>query len=111
MYQLFGIPNCDTVKKCKKLLEDKGLDYELVNFKKTPPTEKDINRWKKFLGDLPVNKRGTTFRKIKEEFESASEKEQVKILVENSSAIKRPALEKDGKTLAIGLDKEVYESL
>jgi len=110
MNKLFGIPNCDSVKKVKTLLSEKGIEYDFINFKKTAPTKKDIQRWKKSLGELPVNKRGTTFRKFKEEFEAGSEGQKVELLIENSSAITRPILETDDKVIAIGLKafKELY---
>jgi arsenate reductase len=63
MYRLFGIPNCDTVKKVRLSLEKRNIDYEFVDFKKTPPTVADLARWKQHLGEWPVNKKGLTFKK------------------------------------------------
>lgn len=110
MNKLYGIPNCDSVKKVRNLLEDHQVDYEFINFKKEPPKKQDIKRWKAFHGELPVNKRGTTFRKIKEEFEEGSLDEQTELLIENSSALIRPILEADGKVTAIGFKaiQELY---
>jgi len=109
MYSLFGIPNCDTVKKVKKYLDNKGVEYNFVNFKNNSPTNKDIKRWGDYLGELPVNKRGTTYRKIKDQFEAVSKAQQSKILTENSSAIKRPILEKSGKVISIGFDEKALQ--
>lgn len=109
--RLYGIPNCDTVKKAKNFLESAGVKYEFVDFKKVPPTLKLIKEWEKSLGDLPVNKRGTTFRKIKDKFEEASLDNKRKILVENSSAIKRPVLEVDGAAIEIGFQKNNWQNL
>ncbi|ATH06983.1 arsenate reductase [Halobacteriovorax marinus] len=111
MIKMYGIPNCDTVKKAKKFLEEGGVEFSFVDFKKTAPTEKDIKNWKKSFGEWPINKRGTTYRKLKDEFESASDAEVVKLICDNSSVIKRPILEQDGKTLCLGFDKEVFGSL
>ncbi len=112
MYKLYGIPNCDTVKKAKTYLDEKGIDYDFINFKKTPPTKKDITKWKKFMGELPVNKRGTTFRKLKEEFEGGSAASKVELLISNSSAIKRPILELGEEVLGVGFDASQWsESL
>lgn len=105
MYTLYGIANCDTVKKTKKYLDEKGVDYDFVNFKKTAPTAKNIKLWQDYLGDMPVNKRGTTFRKIKDDFEKSSQSNKVKLLIENSSAIKRPILEKNKSVMAVGFDE------
>jgi Spx/MgsR family transcriptional regulator len=107
--KLFGIPNCDTVKKVRNYLEKKGLAYEFVDFKKQPPQESDLRRWKSYLKTWPVNIKGPTYRKIREQFESASEPEKMKILMQNTSAIKRPILEKDGAVAAVGFDPEYYD--
>jgi Spx/MgsR family transcriptional regulator len=111
MIKMYGIPNCDTVKKAKKALEAKGVEFEFVDFKKVSPTKKNITDWKKFMGEWPINKRGTTFRKLKEDFEAASDAQTVNLIIENSSVIKRPVVEKNGKVLCMGLDKEVFEKL
>ena len=109
--KLYGIPNCDTVKKAKKYLDNNGVDYEFINFKKEAPTKALVKRWTQDLGELPVNKRGTTFRKIKEEFEGATQAGQINVLVENSSAIKRPILEKADKVLAIGFKEADWSDI
>lgn len=110
-YKMYGIPNCDTVKKARVALEKKKIDYDFVDFKKTPPTAEDLKRWEKVFGELPANKRGPTFRKIKEEFESASHHEQVNLLLKNSSAIKRPILESNSKIVCFGFDEDIYKKL
>ena len=107
-HKLFGIPNCDTVKKVRSCLDEKKVDYDFIDFKKQPPTAKDIRRWKSFMNMWPVNTKGPTFRKIKDEFEAASDAEKVELLIENSSAIKRPILEKDGAVEAVGLDMDFW---
>lgn len=111
MLRIYGIKNCDNVKKALKILSEKSIDYELIDFKKTPPTKKLLKEWKKFLGDLPVNKRGTTYRKIKESYENASLEEQILILIENPSAIMRPIFEKSNLVIAIKPKSEFYSSL
>ncbi len=105
MLKMYGIPNCDTVKKVRQLMESKGLIYEFVDFKKTPPTAADIARWQKVFGDWPLNKKGPTFRKNAEAFEKLSETKIPAFIIANSSMIKRPILEKDGVVLAIGFDE------
>ena len=107
-YRLFGIPNCDTVKKARTYLEKKKMAYDFVDFKKQSPTETDIQRWKSFMKSWPVNTKGPTYRKIREKFEAASENQKMKLLIENSSAIKRPILEQNGKIQAIGFDPDFY---
>ena len=50
MYKLFGIPNCDTVKKARTFLEKKSVPVNFIDFKKSPPTKVDIERWKVAFG-------------------------------------------------------------
>jgi len=111
MYQLYGIPNCDTVKKAKKSLEKNGVEFDFIDFKKTPPSKELIKRWKQKLGELPVNKRGRTFREVKELYESSTEASQIKLLIEKSSLIKRPLLEKNLKPIYMGFNSEEYDEL
>lgn len=108
MYKMYAIPNCDTVKKARAFLDKKKIQFEFIDFKKTPPTKTLIKEWKGFLGELPVNKKGTTYKKFKDEFENLSETEKVEFLIEQSSMIKRPIIENNGKVLAIGFDEEQY---
>tara|TARA_B100001971_G_scaffold111191_1_gene102214 strand:+ start:160794 stop:161132 length:339 start_codon:yes stop_codon:yes gene_type:complete len=111
MIRLYGIPNCNTVKKAQLFLDKHKIAYEFVNFKKTPPTVTQINNWKKAFGDWPVNKKGPTYRKIKEEFESVDAKAKKQILIETTSAIKRPILEIDQEVKAFGFNEEEYSGI
>lgn len=107
-YRLFGIPNCDTVKKVRIYLEENKVDYQFVDFKKQPPLETDIIRWKAFMKTWPANTKGPTYRKIRDQFEAASESKKIEMLIENPSAVKRPILEEDGVVKVVGFDQEFY---
>lgn len=109
MYKMYAIPNCNTVKKAQDALSAMGIEFEFVNFKKTPPTQAQIKKWKSFFKALPVNKKGPTFRKVKDEFESSDLTAQIKLMIEYSSMIKRPIVEKDGVVVAIGFTGDEYE--
>jgi arsenate reductase len=111
MIKLYGIPNCETVKKAQQFLEKKKIAFEFVNFKKAPPTEDEILRWKIAFGDWPVNKKGLTFKKYKTEYEKLDDKKMPRFLNEHSSMIKRPILEKNEKVLAFGFDLDQYNTL
>lgn len=108
-HQLFGIPNCDTVKKVRSFLEKNKLDYDFIDFKKQPPTEADIHRWKSFMKAWPVNTKGPTYRKIREQFEAANDSQKLKLLLQNTSAIKRPILENENGVQAVGYDPDFYK--
>ncbi len=113
MTKLYGIPNCDTVKKSRQWLTDNGIDYEFVDFKKTPPDAALIERW---LADVPLdvllNKRGTTWRKLDETQKAAAETPAgaVALMCAQPSLIKRPLLDENGKFYA-GFQTASYESV
>ena len=109
--KMYGIPNCDTVKKARTSLEKRKIDFEFVDFKKSPPTKELILKWKESFGEWPVNKKGPTFRKHAEVFESASESEKIKLLIEFSSMIKRPILEVNPKKTLFGFEADLYLQL
>lgn len=111
MITMYAIPNCDTVKKARTYLDKKKIVYDFVDFKKTPPTKDLIKKWADFMGELPANKKGTTYKKYKDEFELLPPAKKVDFMIANSSMIKRPVLENKGKTVAIGFDEEIYAGL
>lgn len=111
MYKIFGIPNCDTVKKARTFLDNKKLAYDFIDFKKIRPTVEDIERWSKNFGGLPVNTKGATYKKHKDEYESLDEKGRIQFIIVNTSMIKRPILEKEGKVVAFGFDEEKYKEI
>lgn len=108
---MYAIPNCETVKKARKYLEDRKISYEFVDFKKNPPTLDLLKKWKDFVGEFPVNKKGLTYKKHKDVFEKMSSKEKFDFIISNSSIVKRPVLEKNGKTLAMGFDEDIYKNI
>src|SRR5690606_12043076 len=103
--------NCDTVKKARLFLEKQGIPVNFIDFKKSPPQDTDLKRWSEAFGDLPVNKKGVTFKKHKDEFEALTGKAQLNFLREHTSMIKRPILEREGEVLAFGFDEETYKSV
>jgi arsenate reductase len=109
MFYLYGIPNCDTVKKARVYLDKKKIEHEFIDFKKTPPTAESITLWSKAFGELPVNKKGQTYKKHAEEYEGLSDKEKVAFIIKNSSMIKRPILQKDKTVLSFGFSEEDYK--
>lgn len=110
MYYLFGIPNCDTVKKARTYLESRSIPFEFVDFKKTPPSIENISNWQKAFGSLPVNVKGQTYKKFKDEYEALSEKGKVAFIIKNSSMIKRPILQKEETVLSFGFDEKEFKS-
>ncbi len=109
MIKLFGISNCDTVKKARVFLDNRKIQFEFVDFKKYRPSLDDLKRWSKSFGGLPVNTKGVTYKKYKELFEKMTQPEQLAFIQENTSMIKRPILEDDGIVLSFGFDQDQYE--
>ncbi|WP_416192605.1 arsenate reductase [Neisseria sp. CCUG12390] len=111
--KLYGIPNCDTVKKARAWLAENGIEAEFVDFKKMPPSAGQIEEW---LSQIPLesllNKRGTTWRKLDAETQAqAAEAEgAVRVMIENPSVIKRPVLDKDGR-FHVGFSAEQYRQI
>ena len=92
MITMFGIKNCDTIKKARKWLEAEGIDYQFHDYKKEGLSTEMLNSWVKDLGwEALVNKRGTTWRKLPEAVkESIDQASAIEIMLENTSIIKRP---------------------
>lgn len=111
MIYLYGIPNCDTVKKARTYLESRSIPFEFVDFKKTPPTLESVEIWREAFGGLPVNVKGQTYKKYAAEYEGLNEKAKVDFICKNSSMIKRPIMQKDKKVLCFGFNEQEFKSL
>jgi arsenate reductase len=91
--KIYGIPNCDTIKKTKKFLEANNIDYDFIDFRKTPLNIKDIEKFITEIGlDLLVNRRSTTWKQL-----SNNEKDNIDatIILNNPTLMKRPIVIKD----------------
>lgn len=113
MIVLYGIANCDSVKKARIWLNERQIDYVFSDFKKTPPNEALIMMW---LKQIPLavllNKRGTTWRRLSMEEQVQAETEQgaVELMVVNPSMIKRPVLVYENKVYC-GFSPEHYHNI
>ena len=109
---MYGIPNCDSIKKARKWLEANDVDYEFHNYKKLGVPEKELKLWIKTVGwEILLNRRGTTWRKLDETTkDNIDEASAIEIMLNNPSIIKRPVLE-SGKTLLVGFKQENYQQL
>ena len=112
MVTLFGIPNCDTVKKARRWLDDNGVAYHFHNYKKDGVPEKELKAWIKQAGwEVVLNRRGTTWRKLDDSVKTnIDEHSAIRIMIENPSAIKRPVLT-SSKDILIGFSEEEYLNL
>ncbi len=109
MTTLYGIANCDTIKKARKWLKDNAIDYTFHDYKKLGVPETELKQWTKQAGwEVLLNKRGTTWRKLDDSVkDSVNEKSAIQIMLHNASIIKRPLLVK-GKTILVGFKADEY---
>lgn len=111
MVTIFGIKNCDTMKKAFAWLDGHGVDYDFHDYKVAGIEVAHLKAWSKQVGwDVLLNTRGTTWRKLSPAQQAnIDEAKAIKLMVENPSLIKRPVLE-NGKNLLVGFAPDRYES-
>lgn len=107
--KIYGIKNCNTMKKTFEFLESEGIEYEFIDYKKQAPDAALLVKFADKVGfETLINKRGTTYRKLddadKEKLES--EKSALAMLAEKSSMIKRPIIELPNGDLILGFEPE-----
>lgn len=110
MIKVYGIPNCNTVKKGLDWLKENQVEYEFHDFKKKGITKEKLEEWVKSSGwEKLVNKKGTTWRTlpVEEQQEITNKRSAIKLMIEKPSIIKRPVIELDGK-LFVGFDESQY---
>lgn len=110
--KMYGIKNCDTVKKARAWLDLHRISYEFIDFKKTPPSTDEIARWCNALGvNVVLNRRGTTWKKLAENEQNTTNSEAgaIAVMAAHPSAIKRPIIE-TGSDCLIGFDEASYQA-
>jgi arsenate reductase len=107
--KLYGIKNCDTVKKARKWLDEQGIDYEFHDFKKDGLDSELLSRWEQTVGwETLLNRRGTTWRKLPEEVrDTISAQSAHAIMLDNPSIIKRPVVE-SGDDVRVGFSADEW---
>lgn len=113
MVKLYGIPNCDTVKKALTYFKDKNIPVSFHNFKTDGISAEKLEEWFSAAGiNKVVNKNSTTYKDLDDPAKEALESPQsaIPILQEHTSIVKRPVVETQGKTL-LGFRKDDYDSL
>ena len=108
---VYGIPNCDTIKKARTWLEAHDVAYAFHDYKKAGIDEAQLTRWIDAIGWEPLlNKRGTTYRKLsdgdKADIDAAKA---ARLLEDNPSMIKRPIVEHEGGLL-VGFKEDEWSA-
>ena len=114
MLTIYGIPNCDTVKKSLDWFTKHKIDYEFHNYKKEGITATLLKDWMSQQDfTLIVNTKSATYKKLSPADQAKCSKaaSAIAVLQENTSLIKRPIVTKKGKIIAIGFNPETYSSL
>ena len=108
---MFGIPNCDTVKKARVWLDARGAAYAFHDYKKAGADEVSLRRWIAALGwETVLNRAGTTFRKLPEaDRAELNVGKAVALMLAQPSMIKRPILEGEGVLLA-GFKPDLWDA-
>ncbi|MEP3438743.1 MAG: ArsC family reductase [Hoeflea sp.] len=107
---IYGIKNCDTMKKARAWLADHAIEAEFHDYKTSGIDEPQLRRWCDAAGwETVLNRSGTTFRKLHEsEKQHLDTDKAIALMLAQPSMIKRPALEADDRLL-IGFKPELYE--
>ncbi len=109
---IYGIRNCDTMKKARAWLEAKGVAYAFHDYKSAGIDRDRLTDWIRQAGwEKLLNRAGTTFRKLPEaEKEGLDEAKAIGLMLANPSMIKRPVLDIDGR-IVVGFSPAAYESV
>ena len=109
---IYGIKNCDTMKKARAALDKRGVKYEFHDYKTQGVDRAKLEGWAKKAGwETLLNRAGTTFRKLPDkDKENVTEAKAIKLMLAQPSMIKRPVLEA-GSKLLVGFKPEDYARL
>ena len=109
--KLYGIANCDTVKKARSWLEQHGAEYQFHDFKKHGLEAELAQAWLQQMGwEKLINRSGLTWRGLPDQQKQTIQDNSaaLRLMLEKPSVIKRPLLEQDGKLLHAGFDEAIY---
>lgn len=112
MITMYGIPNCDSIKKAKKWLDAHNIEYSFHDYRKNGLTESQLKTWATELGwELLLNKRGTTWRQQPDDIKNAiNETSAIELMLQHPAMIKRPLLD-TGTERKVGFKDTEYSAL
>ncbi|AIO67196.1 arsenate reductase [Burkholderia sp. ABCPW 14] len=111
---VYGIPNCDTVKKARVWLDEHGVEFEFHDFKKAGVSAPLVEDWLKDVSlDALLNRRGTTWRGLADDMKAAAETPAgaIALMIHKPSVIKRPVLVVNGRVKSLGFAADQYTAL
>jgi arsenate reductase len=109
---IYGIKNCDTMKKARAWLEKHGVAYDFHDYKTAGIEPERLERWCKKVGwEALLNRAGTTFRKLPDNDTAGLEAgKAIKLMLAQPSMIKRPVLDLGGGKLLVGFKPDDYSA-
>ena len=109
---LYGIKNCDTMKKARTWLESHQIEYTFHDYRTSGIDRERLDKWIRMVGwEVLLNRAGTTFRRLPDaRRQDVGEREAVALMLELPAMIKRPVLE-HGTGLLVGFKPEEYASI
>jgi arsenate reductase (glutaredoxin) len=109
---IYGIRNCDTMKKARAWLDAHGVDYAFHDYKLAGIERSTLEKWEGAVGwEVLLNRAGTTFRKLPEKAKASMDRRKaIDLMLAQPSMIKRPVLER-GKLLLVGFSAGKYSEL
>ncbi len=112
MTTLYGIPNCDTIRKAKRWLQDNQVEFQFHDFRKDGLDKARLQAWVDELGwEVLLNKRGTTWRKVSDEQKAGIDRDSaIELLLAEPAMIKRPVLDLGARRI-VGFKSDEYEAL
>jgi arsenate reductase len=112
MIEIYGIPNCDTMRKARKWLDAHGIAYRFRNYKTAGVDPERLSDWVGRLGwEALLNRRGTTWRKLPESERVDIDRDRaIQLMCEYPSMIRRPLLVR-GDTIEVGFSEDAYARL
>ncbi len=114
MLTVYGIKNCNTVKKALDFLNENKIEYQFHDYKKQGISKAKLESWSRQTGyESLINKKGTTWRSLDEDVKKSisSKKAAIDLMAEKTSVIKRPLMEENVKVLVVGFDEEKYKEI
>jgi len=108
---IYGIKNCETMKKARAWLDQRGVDYSFHDYKVSGIDRDRVERWSKKAGwETLLNRAGMTFRKLPDRTKAGvDEKKAIALMLEQPSMIKRPVLDLGGGRIVVGFKLEIYD--
>ncbi|MBB3167841.1 ArsC family reductase [Simiduia aestuariiviva] len=110
MNTLYGIKNCDTVKKARKWLEAQNIDYTFHDFRADGLSQAQAQTWFDELGEALINKRSTTWKQLSPAEQAQATQAPAALLVQHPTLIKRPLLD-TGSERRVGFKADEYAQL